>query len=272
MKKLFIITKITVLILIGATIAQAKVSPEALAAGVEREAAKHLPVYVNDRVKTMCQEWPGCEEWAKSRVAQDSSFLLVDAEVEHWVSSWQDNQAVWQHRFYVQTRENSKIQTSSLQPLRIVTLMGNIENSETKAYRFELEKNGKKHTSSAPVQIPKFPGHPIPGKPSNHARYVRSFNNTSLLLCQKWQPCEELRAQKDATVGKAVESQYIRSYDKGGNALWARTLYVQFYYMWGTSGTFVFRAHQEKAEGPYIYQPVHEVNKCPAYPDFHIIK
>ena len=109
MKKLITLTKIIALVLISTVSLQAKVSLEALAAGVEREAAKRSSVYLNDRVKTMCQEWPGCEEWVGLKSANNVSFQLVDTEVAHWINAWSGKDAVWGHRFYAQTRENGQI-------------------------------------------------------------------------------------------------------------------------------------------------------------------
>lgn len=269
MKKLIAITQTVTLILIGATFLQAKVLPEAVASQVERKTASHSAGYLNARVQTMCQEWPGCEKWVKERLAQDNSFLIEDAEVERWIGSWENNEAVWHYHFYVQTRENSHIQAQLPQPVRVVTLMGNMENSQTKAYRFDLVKNGRKFTSSDPTEINKFPGHPIAGVPSQHARYHMAISgNDSLSKCQQWDKCMKLINEKKAAVSKAVDSQYIYAHDKNGNALWARNLYVQLYYYAGGGDSFVFRAKQQKAEGKYTYEDPHQIMQCPRHPDF----
>lgn len=269
MKKLHCLLISAALILIALAPAYAQVTTSKLKSSIARKLLEREDFYMSNRVKTMCQEWPGCKEWVKERLAADSSFVIVDGEVERRLSSWKNNEAVWQHHFYVQTREDSHIKAQLPQPVRGVTLMGNMENSQTKTYRFDLVKNGRKFTSSDPVEINKFPGHPIPGNPSQHVRYHMAISgNDSLYKCQQWDKCKEFVKKKKAAVSKAVDSQYIYAYDENGNALWARNLYVQLYYYAGGGDSFVFRAKQQKAEGKYTYEDPHQIMQCPRHPDF----
>ena len=273
MRKLISVAGSIALLLTSATAIQAaEVAPRDLTNNIKRAAANRAPFYANNRVKKMCQEWPGCESWAMARVAEDKTFLIQDAEVEHWLGYWEGNKAIWLNRLHVKTRQNSKID-SSLSPLfRIVTSMGNIENSQIKAYVFQEVREKGKTTYPNPTEVKKFPGHPIPGNPSKHARYKLSFSNNSLQKCSKWDECEKLRKQKMSTVGRAVEAQYIHGYDNEGNAIWARSLYVQFFYWSGSSKSFVFRATQKRAGGSYVYQGPQEIKQCPNYPDFSFYK
>ena len=125
MKKLCYLLTGIALVLVGIAPAYAQLKPAAQL--MLTRMLTDTKYYMFDRVKTMCQEWPGCEKWVKERLAQDNSFLIEDAEVERWIGSWENNEAVWHYHFYVQTRENSHIQAQLPQPVRVVTLMGNME-------------------------------------------------------------------------------------------------------------------------------------------------
>lgn len=203
MKKLFIITKITVLILIGATIAQAKVSPEALTAQVERQAAKHSSVYLNNRVKTMCQEWPGCEKWALARQKANPSFTIIDAEVEYYVeqnSGW----PFWQHNFYVKV----------------------LENLQEQFYVFRTEINHKSENPysfpGTPQRIAKFPGHPFTDMPSEHAKYELENRYGapyhSKKMRRRW---PEISVKHWGQMGRGVEQQRV-IWNKNDNPRWER--------------------------------------------------
>ena len=249
MKKLITLTKIIALVLISTVSLQAKVSPEALAAGVERQTAKHSSVYLNDRVKTMCQEWPGCEEWVGLKDANNVSFQLVDTEVAHWINAWSGKDAVWGHRFYAQTREDG----------------------HTKAYEFLriTDKEGKNVQYLPPTKIKKFPGHPLPQEPSTHA-LVEDPGNVN--LCKAWPGCMEAIVERkgdilynDFGIVHVVRTQYISKWDAQGNAYWARGLWVEFA-GWISHTTLYFSAHQTTPGGAYTYHPSKEVKRIPSVP------
>ncbi len=196
---------------------------------LRRAVAPKKTFFINDRVKNMCLEWPTCAEWANNKFLKDSSFQVIDAEVERWLSKWEDGQAIWEYKFYIQTKENG----------------------QTKNYLFKRDIKGQ--TYYAPVLIKKFPGHPIASKPSerisNPKASVYSWPN-----CKKWEHFDYIAS--DTT------SQYIYKYDEQGNALWKMRLYVRvlrFFY----HKAFYFEAYQTKAGGDYIYKGPVEMKVYP---------
>lgn len=207
-------------------------------------------IYNNERAKTMCEEWPGCPQWAEDRKAQDPFFLILDAEVARWLDKWEGGKAVWLTRLYIKTQETKD----------------NLIN--TQAYQFAAIENEQNYTPQDPTKINKFPGHPIEGFPSQHARYHTSgIGNDSLAKCQKWDECKKLLERKKTFVGRAVESQYIYDWDENNNAIWARSLYVQVYYLRG-GDAFVFRAKQKEAGGEYTFEKPQKITQCPNHSDF----
>ncbi|MBO4675387.1 MAG: hypothetical protein J5601_04810 [Elusimicrobiaceae bacterium] len=263
MKKL-LTTISALLILVSISYVYAKSTPKDLATPIKREASKHKKT----RVETMCEEWPGCREWVASHLAkQPTSFQVVDAEIEHQITHSDKNETIWNHRFYLQTKENGK----------------------TKAYRFErvkayqkdphdnthepILKESKGYDYLKPHEIEKFPGHPIKDHPSEHARYhVSIIGNNSLRKCQEWAPCNKLLEKKKTAVSRTAEEQYIYKEDASGNALWTRSLYVQFFYYSGGEDAFVFRAKQKTAGGEYTFEKPQKINQCPNHPDFKMEK
>lgn len=249
MKKLFAITTTIALVLISAALAQAEVSPEA----VERQVAKNLPVYLNDRVKQMCEEWPGCEEWVGLKSANTASFQLVDTEVAHWIDAWNGKDAVWGHRFYAQTRENGQI----------------------KAYEFlrTMDKKGKNVQYLPPTKMRnKFPGHPLPQEPSTHALVEDPGLTSPLEICKAWPGCMDAIYERkgdilynDFGIVHVVRTQYISKWDAQGNAYWARGLWVEFA-GWISHTTLYFSAHQTTPGGAYTYHSPKEVKRIPSVP------
>lgn len=207
-------------------------------------------IYNNERAKTMCEEWPGCPQWAEDRKAQDPFFLILDAEIERWLDHWEGDKAIWLTRLYVEVRETAGYD----------------------AYKFAAIRNRKDYTPKDPIGINYFPGHPIEGRPSEHAYYQTYITNVSLSKCKEWPECDALLKKPRALVGKAVDSQYIYDFDENGEALWARSLYVKFFYFFDTTKSFVFRAKQKRAYGPYVPQPVKQIAQCPNEPEFHFLK
>ncbi len=262
MKKLFVIIS-TLLILASVSYVYAKSTPKELAAAVKRETSKYASIYSKPRVKQMCEEWPGCQEWVANRAAQQpGSFHVIDAEIEHRITHFEKNETLWKHIFYLQTVEGSKAKAYRFERIKI-----DRDNSHTDTLKYIKESRG--YIYLIPDEIKKFPEHPIKEHPSEHARYhVSTTSNDSLAKCLKWDKCKELLKEKMASISKAVEEQYIHNYDENGNALWARSLYVQLYYYSGGSASLAFYTEQKKVGGAYIHHNPHKINQCPYHPDF----
>jgi|GEM_PF-2581170 hypothetical protein len=193
---------------------------------ISQEVAAQTSLYANERVKNMCKEWPTCEEWAKNKLAKDTTFQVIDTEVERWVKKWEGKTAIWGYNFYVQAKENG----------------------QTKAYLF---KRGDKGTSyAAPVLIKKFPGHPIHGKPSEHILHIAQVDNHA--NSKSWPGVKEC----NFSIRREITSQYIYKYDEQGNALWKRRLYLHVnegLLNWNGK-VYYFQAYQTKAGGDYTYE------------------
>ena len=255
MKKLITLTITFALVLISASSVCAKeTSTEELATNAKKAAVKQRDIYTNSRVKQMCEEWPGCQEWVGLKSANTVAFQLVDTEVAHWISGWNGKEAVWGHRFYVQTRENGQI----------------------KAYEFlrTTDKKGKNVQYLPPTEMRnKFPGHPLPQEPSTHA-LVEDPGVTfpSVNLCKAWPGCMDAIYERkgdilnnDFGIVHVVRTQYISKWDAQGNAYWARGLWVKFA-GWISHTTLYFSAHQTKPGGAYTYHSPKEVKRIPSVP------
>ena len=197
---------------------------------LEKEITTANTPFEDDRVRQMCNEWPSCKEWAEIKLAKDPTFKVIDTEVARWVSKWEGKKATWEYKFYVQTEEEG----------------------QTKAYLFTRGIDGLSYNE--PVLIKKFPGHPVPYKPSKNISYSdeKPFTWPS---CSHWEHINWIS-------GTAV-SQYIYKYDEQGNALWERHLYVtvlKFFYR----KYFYFRAYQTKAGGDYNYEAPVEKDAFPS--------
>lgn len=195
-KALFFLLLLTISIA-GAKPLLGENAPNNLSHAISRQAAKHAPIYANERVKNMCSEWPGCSEWANKK----GSFHIVDAEVERRVIGWTRQGAVWQHTFYVQT----------------------VENGQNKAYVFEQYRDGNRWTYPSASQIRKFPGHPNPNKPSKHIKQEES--STPQATCKWFTPCANWLKSGLGSIKRARFSQYAH-FDRQGNAVWNRDLYT----------------------------------------------
>lgn len=190
---------------------------------ISQEVAAQTSLYANERVKNMCKEWPTCEEWAKNKLVKDTTFQIVDTEVERWVKKWEAKTAIWGYNFYVQAKENGQI----------------------KAYLF---KRGDKGTSyAAPVLIKKFPGHPIQSQPTERIAQGDASRDNS----KSWPGV----SNSNFIIRYEVTTQYIYKYDEQGNALWKRRLYLLIDSWWKWNGeVYYFTAYQTKAGGDYTYE------------------
>ncbi len=198
---------------------------------LEREIITEKTPFINDRVKQMCSQWPTCTEWAENKFLKDPAFKVIDAEVERWISKWEGKKAVWEYKFYVQTKEEGG----------------------TNAYLFTRGVDGFPYNE--PVLIKKFPGHPVLGKPSEHMTYL----DTS---CKSWPGCSQWKYSSQ--VYSLANSQHIYKYDNQGNALWERRLYVSLLRFLHSNKYFYFRAYQTKAGGAYNYEAPVEINAFPS--------
>ena len=251
MKKLITITQTIALILISAAFLQAKVSPEVVASNVDRQTAKHLPVYLNDRVKTMCEEWPGCDEWVKYHAAKNACFHVADAEVERWIDKWEGKKAIWLTYFYINT----------------------IENGKAKAYKFvQMYENGY-YGYGAPQPIKKFPGHPVVEKPSQHAKWipiVKADRVSPLMSGQiyidiEFPGLDGWLKQNEVVPHEAVVEQRIYGKDIDGNPLWARTLYIEKLSLSGKGPYYKLSTYQME-DGTCMIKPAQKIKVFPNLP------
>ncbi|MBP5404212.1 MAG: hypothetical protein J6Y17_03885 [Elusimicrobiaceae bacterium] len=245
MKKILLPAFSTLLLVTAFATPQAK-TPNHFSNALEQEISKKmLAGFASNRVRQMCQEWPTCMEWANNRAAKDSSFGIIDAEVERWVSKWENGEAVWKHRFYVKTQEDGKI----------------------KSYVFQRGEGN--YSYAAPVLIKKFPGHPLADKPTEHIKqvyqrtgYLRDMENRD--ACRAWPGCIDF--VKGHHIRRALISQYIIKQNAQGNSVWKRRLYVALS-GWLDEEAFYFEATQTTPGGDYSYRGPVKMNKCPWYPD-----
>lgn len=226
------------------TLVAAENSPE-FSNALERTVTEQVMPFANNRVKQMCKEWPTCTEWVNSKVRTNPSFQLLDAEVANWVSRPQDGPTDWNYLFYVQTRENG----------------------QTGAYQF---KRNSRTSYAEPVKIKKFPGHPVPGKPSEHIGMHKPIPDHGQypdyeILCASWPGCRQWVSNH--SVHSALIGQYIYKWDENSNALWKRVLYVRAVKFFSAKNAY-FQAYQTTANGAYTYQTPTPLNACPAFPDF----
>lgn len=110
---------------------------------VERKIDKQkIVLYANNRVMRMCREFRGCEKWARSKYALDTSFRITDVETTYWFST---QEYKWAYALYVQTWENGHV------------------------HAYKLKKPTQQEVFPSWEEINKFPGHPFPDEPSQHA-------------------------------------------------------------------------------------------------------
>ncbi|MBO4675386.1 MAG: hypothetical protein J5601_04805 [Elusimicrobiaceae bacterium] len=209
MKKLYCLLLSATFVLIGLAPTYAKVTTSQVKSGIARKLQEQAKYYMFDRVKTMCEEWPECKEWAMDHHKKNPSFYIIDAEVEYYVdknSEW----PYWQHNFYVKA----------------------IENLQEQAYVFKtkINRKSKNHYSfpATPQEIAKFPGHPFTNMPSEHAKCV--IDNWGVgpvdlpkdnKLRKRW-----AKSKMDNSwlqVKSAIEQQRVL-WDEKDNPLWVRRL------------------------------------------------
>ena len=224
MNKNLLCAFVATFLLAGGITLQAAESP-ALANAVARAVAGKTLHFADDRVQQMCHEWPTCEEWVRGKIEKDPSFQLIDAEVERWVLKWENDKAVWAYRFYVQTKENNQI----------------------KAYLFTRGSEGFSY--NAPVQIKHFPGHPFPGKPTQHV--FRDYTAPSV-FCDEWPGYNAWGCMQFTRT--ASISQRIYKWDEQENAVWEKNLYAEVGPSRRKAKAFVFRAYQTEANGAFTYE------------------
>ena len=235
MKKLcYLLTSIT-LILIGITPTCAQLKPTTQSA-LARKMLTAQKYYMTDRVKTMCQEWPGCERWALKRHKENPSFTIIDAEVEYYVTTpkdaWYGTTSVWHYNLYVETMENLQKQT----------------------YVFSAQED---HFNTEPVKYKKFPGHPFTNMPSEHAKYEyeqwgsyldSEYPPKSSKICKRW-PDALYDIWK--ILDYAREQQRV-VWDKNGNPRWERRLDVTLK-RWDGDLPIALIARQQKLGAPFEY-------------------
>ena len=197
---------------------------------IKKEIADANTPFKDDRVRQMCSGWPSCKEWANyNKLTKDPTFKVIDAEVERWISKWEGKKAIWEYKFYVQTEEKGQI----------------------KAYLFTRGIDGLPYNE--PVLIKKFPGHPVPYKPSEKIAYPME-NTHSWPGFPQW--------KYDGYETQKTSSQFIYKYDEKGNPLWERRLYVKVWY-WTSIKSFYFRAYQTSVDSFYTYEAPAEITTFP---------
>ena len=179
-----------------------------------------------DRVKTMCSEWPGCEEWAIKRHKANPSFTIIDAEVEYYVpKAWSTD---WHYTMYVETMENLQTQT----------------------YVFAATENN--FPGTAPSKFKKFPGHPFTDMPSEHAKYeCENWGNSRInhpansKFRKRWPEVLDIVWQMG---GGGIEQQRV-IWDQNGNPRWERRLDIYSHH--NRSASVI--AQQKKLGAPFRY-------------------
>ena len=209
MRKLYCLLLSATLILISLAPTYAQATTSELKSNIV-QLLKREDFYMSDRVKTMCEEWPGCEEWAKEQFKKNPSFKILDAEVEYYVVKEAERYGLpdltfWQYNFYAKTMEDLQEQSYMF---------------KTKIYEFT-----KNSFPQAPQPIAKFPGHPFTDMPSNHARYeleerygAHYAHYHSKKMRQRW---PEISDKHWWQMGRGVEQQRV-IWDKNGNPCWGR--------------------------------------------------
>ena len=238
MKKLYCLLLGTMLALVSMAPAHAQKAPSQVEPTTIQKLVEQSKYYMSDRVKTMCSEWPGCEDWALARRKENPSFTIIDAEVEYYVvenSGWH----FWQHNLYVKT----------------------MENLQEQSYVFKTKINRKSenpyHFQETPKPIAKFPGHPFTDMPSRHARYELeerygvSYHSQKML--QRW---PNISNEHWYQMGKGVEQQRVIWDGKGNPLRWVRRfdyLIALGVYPADTTHYYAVIARQNKLGGPFKY-------------------
>lgn len=203
--------------------------------------------YLFGRVKTMCQEWPGCERWALKRHKENPSFTIIDAEVEYYVEGYN----TWRYNLYVETMENLQTQT------------------------YVFVAKGDKFNST-PFELKKFPGHPFTDMPSEHAKYEWEIWNpynkipTNSNLVKRWAKISDVLWE---VLAHCREQQRI-IWDKNGNPRWERRIDITLDGEYVRSVAVI--ARQKKLGDPFEFISARRANsilKEAMYrPSFHFVK
>ncbi len=229
MKKLYCLLLSTTLALIGLTPAHAQKATSQVKPITIQKLVEQSKYYMFDRVRTMCQEWPGCEEWAIKRRKANPSFTIIDAEVEYYVPK--ANSSDWHYNMYVETMENLQTQT----------------------YVFAATENN--FPGTAPSKFKKFPGHPFTDMPSDHAKYEgeswppppSQYPPKNSKFRKRWP--EVLDIVWDLLrMGGFIEQQRV-IWDRNGNPRWERRLDIRGDHNRDTAVI----AQQEKLGAPFRY-------------------
>lgn len=263
MKKLYCLLFSATLVLISLAPVHAKVTTSQLESNVARKAKEQAKYYMFDRVKTMCEEWPGCEEWALARRKENPSFTIIDAEVEYFVENPKDASAwkassIWHHNLYIETFED--LQTRSY----IIAKDGNFDSNDLK-------------------EIKKFPGHPFTDMPSEHAKCVIETWEIGPVdlpkgnqLRKRW--AGSMMDNSWLKIMMAIEQQRVIWDVKGNPLRWVRRL--DWFPWFLTSVSFPkggLIAQQNKLGGPFKYIDASKTNSilkaADRQPDFaHVIR
>ena len=239
MEKLYCLLLGAMLALVSMAPAHAQKAPSQVEPTTIQKLVEQSKYYTFNRMKTMCEEWPGCEEWALARRKENPSFTIIDAEVEYYVvenSGWH----FWQHNFYVKT----------------------MENLQEQSYVFKTEINRKSenpyHFQETPKPIAKFPGHPFSDMPSRHAkyeleeRYGVSYHSQKML--QRW---PNISNEHWYQMGASIEQQRVIWDEEGSTPLrWVRRLdYLIDLGVYPTETTHYYAviARQNKLGEPFKY-------------------
>lgn len=254
MKKLCYLLTGIALVLVGIAPAYAQLKPAAQL--MLTRMLTDTKYYMFDRVKTMCQEWPGCEAWALKRHKADPSFYIIDAEVEYYVEGYN----TWRYNLYVETMENLQTQTYVF-VAKDDTLQEDI-----------LREN--------PSKFKKFPGHPFTDMPSEHAKYEyeqwgsyrdSEYPPKSSKICKRW---------PDALYDIWKVADYAREqqrvvWDKNGNPRWERRLDVTLK-RWDGDIPVAIIARQQKLGAPFEYVSASKtasiLKKTYELPEFSFVK
>lgn len=253
MKKLHCLLVAITFVLIGIAPAHAQLKPSSQSA-LARKVLAEQKYYMFDRVKTMCQEWPGCEAWALKRHKANPSFTIIDAEVEYYVP--EEGSSNWHYNMYVETMENLQTQT----------------------YVFVATENNFSNT--VPSKFKKFPGHPFTNMPSEHAKYeyeqwssyfASEYPPKSSKMCKRW-PDALYDIWK---IAKHAREQQRVVWDKNGNPRWERRLDVTLE-RWDGDLPIALIARQQKLGAPFEYLSASKtasiLKKTYVLPEFSFVK
>lgn len=245
MKKLYCLLIAVTFILIGIAPVHAQLKSSSQSA-LARKVLAEQKYYMFDRVKTMCQEWPGCEKWALKRHKENPSFTIIDAEIEYYVTnqppkdSWLVPPSSWHYNLYVETVENLQTQTYVF-VAKDDTLQEDI-----------LREN--------PSKFKKFPGHPFTDMPSEHAKHEvelwkqKTTNGTFPLnsnMRKRWPSVMDNFWELTDT----THEQQRVIWDKNDNPRWERRLDFILVFPWTSGGKLkgTIIAHQQKPGSPFEF-------------------